>query len=264
MPARFALTVYRSNRYIASGSSIFSPSLYAGVGVTGPAIRSTSLERLVEVLADQPPDLQRLQVIGVVVAGTQGVGAQHDAAFHFGAEALRPGPAVQPDQRRCPGRPSPAGRRPPPAASRFGLQLGQHRLLVGAVAVVDAVVAGQVAGGLAGGDDVVRGHRVLAVRQRQLLAPSRPATRTPAPPRAPPPRLRRPGPSPKCSRTTPSRKSVQRLAHASAVYGGTGTSTEVESSGSWPASTSSSSATSSAVRASGPIWSRLLANATSP
>ena len=41
MPARFALTVYRSTRYIDSGSSAFSPILNAGAAVTGPAIRST-------------------------------------------------------------------------------------------------------------------------------------------------------------------------------------------------------------------------------
>ena len=40
---------------------------------------------------------------------------------------------------------------------------------VGAIAVVDAVVAGQIARGFAGGDDVVRGDAVLAVRQRNLF-----------------------------------------------------------------------------------------------
>ncbi len=36
IPARLAATEYTSARYIASGSSVFSPSLNAGVGVTGP------------------------------------------------------------------------------------------------------------------------------------------------------------------------------------------------------------------------------------
>ena len=45
-PARFVLTVYRSKRYMARGSSTFSPSLKAGVGVTGPAMRSTSSKAL--------------------------------------------------------------------------------------------------------------------------------------------------------------------------------------------------------------------------
>ena len=53
---------------------------------------------------------------------------------------------------------------------RLGLySTGEWTDLVGAVAVMDAVVAGQIAGGLAGGDDVVGGHGVLAVRQRNLL-----------------------------------------------------------------------------------------------
>ena len=42
IPARFALTVYKSTRYIASGSSTFSPILKAGAAVTGPMIKSTS------------------------------------------------------------------------------------------------------------------------------------------------------------------------------------------------------------------------------
>ena len=52
-------------------------------------------------------------------------------------------------------------------AGPLGLQIGQHLLLVGPIAVMHAVVAGQVARGLAGGDDVVDGHRVLAVRHRE-------------------------------------------------------------------------------------------------
>ena len=42
MPARLALTVYRSIRYIASGSPANSPSLNAGAAVIGLAMRSTS------------------------------------------------------------------------------------------------------------------------------------------------------------------------------------------------------------------------------
>jgi len=41
-PARFAVTVYRSSRYMASGSPTFSPRRYAGAGVVGPMMRSTS------------------------------------------------------------------------------------------------------------------------------------------------------------------------------------------------------------------------------
>jgi hypothetical protein len=40
MPARFAATVYTSERYIASGSPAYSPALNAAVGVVGPATTS--------------------------------------------------------------------------------------------------------------------------------------------------------------------------------------------------------------------------------
>ncbi len=42
MPARLAVTVKMSARYMASGSSAFSPSRNAGVGVVGVTIASTS------------------------------------------------------------------------------------------------------------------------------------------------------------------------------------------------------------------------------
>ena len=50
----------------------------------------------------------------------------------------------------------------------LGLQLGEHLLFIGAIAVVDTVVPGQIARGLAGRDDIVGGHGVLAVRQGDL------------------------------------------------------------------------------------------------
>ena len=40
MPARLHYTVYTSERYIASGSSDFSPALNAAVGVVGPITTS--------------------------------------------------------------------------------------------------------------------------------------------------------------------------------------------------------------------------------
>jgi len=40
-PARFAVTVKMSERYIATGSLSFSPALNAGVGVVGVNSRST-------------------------------------------------------------------------------------------------------------------------------------------------------------------------------------------------------------------------------
>ena len=41
MPAKSAVTVKMSAKYIANGSSVFSPSLNAGVGVVGVTIAST-------------------------------------------------------------------------------------------------------------------------------------------------------------------------------------------------------------------------------
>ena len=145
----------------------------------------------------------------------------------------------------------------------LGGQLGQHFLFVGAIAVVHAVVAGQVARGFAGGDDVIGGHGIFGVRQRNLLdlGPQRliDAHRLAhgrfdfgVEPRA------------KMFADQAQPQTGQRLADRLACTAGTGRSTDVESSGSWPAITSSSSAASSAVRANGPIWSRLLAKATSP
>ncbi len=101
----------------------------------------------------------------------------------------------------------------------LGGQLGEHFFLVGAMAVVHAVVAGQIARCLARGDDVIRGHAIFAVRQRNLvdLGPERFVDV--APPRARPLRLRRRGPAPKCSRTRPSRKPGQRLANRLRVLG---------------------------------------------
>ena len=45
----------------ASGSSIFSPILNAGVGVTGPGDQVDFVERLVVVLANQAADLSALR-----------------------------------------------------------------------------------------------------------------------------------------------------------------------------------------------------------
>ena len=42
----------------------------------------------IEVLADQPTNLECLEIIGVVVTGRQGVRSQHDASLYFGSKAL--------------------------------------------------------------------------------------------------------------------------------------------------------------------------------
>ena len=57
----------------------------------------------------------------------------------------------------------------------LGGQLGEHLLFVGAMAVMHAVVAGQIARRLARRDDVIGRHAILGVRQRNLfdLGPQR-------------------------------------------------------------------------------------------
>src|SRR5262249_13066011 len=45
-------------------------------------------ESLGEVPGDEGPHLLRLAIVGVIIAGAQRVGAEHDAAFYLGTEAL--------------------------------------------------------------------------------------------------------------------------------------------------------------------------------
>ena len=58
------------------------------------------LEGVEIILADEAADLQCLGVVGVVVAGGEGIGAKHDPALHLGTEALGPAAAVHLDERR--------------------------------------------------------------------------------------------------------------------------------------------------------------------
>ncbi len=99
------------------------------------------MEGVIEVLFDEGADFLGLQVEFVGVAGGEGVGAEHDAAFDFGAEAFAAGGGVEVDE-----------------VFGFG----------GAVAVVDAVVAGEVGGGFGGGDDVVGGDAILRMREGDI------------------------------------------------------------------------------------------------
>ena len=91
-----------------------------------------------EIPADERADFLGAQVIGVVVAAAQHVGAQHDPALDLLAESL--------------------GAR---------LEIKVHRIagLRRAVAVADAVVAREVRGALGCGDDVIGAHRIFRVRQ---------------------------------------------------------------------------------------------------
>ena len=68
-PVRLAGIVYTSHRYIASGLSPFAPNGKATLGDVGVSSTSALLVGAVEVVGDQPADLQRLAVVGVVVAG---------------------------------------------------------------------------------------------------------------------------------------------------------------------------------------------------
>ena len=102
-----------------------------------------ALEQRRVLAGDDRAHLLRLAVEGVVVAGRERVGADHDPALGLVAEALVAGALVH---------------------------LDQALRVLGAVAVADAVVAGQVRGGLGRGDQVVAGESVLdRERQRALL-----------------------------------------------------------------------------------------------
>ena len=127
-PAMFGGIVSTSERYIASGFSAFSPSLKATVGDVGLTRRSKSLERGGVLLRDHRAHLLRLAVVRVVVAGRERVRAEHDAALRLGAEAL-------------------------PARAR--VERGEVAVACGAVAVADAVVAGEVRARLGRRDEVV-------------------------------------------------------------------------------------------------------------
>ena len=128
------------------------------------------LPQVVEVALDQRPDLLRLEVERVVVAGRQRVRAEHDPALDLGAEAAAAGREV-------------VGEVVVPAAD--------------AVAVADAVVAGEVGRRLGGRDDVVRREAVVGVREAHLLDRGAGRLELRRPPRGPAPR--RPAPCPRRS-----------------------------------------------------------------
>ncbi len=91
-----------------------------------------------KILRDQAPDLLRLEVVGIVVAVAEHVGAQQDAALHLGPEGL---------------------------AARALIHFQQIGVFGGAVAVAHTVVAAQVGAGLGRGDDVVGRNGQLGARQ---------------------------------------------------------------------------------------------------
>ena len=88
-PARFAVTVKMSLRYISYGSRLRAER-NAGVGVVGVKSTCTPTSKtLREVARDQRAHLLRLPVVRVVVAGREHVRAEQDAARDLGAEARR-------------------------------------------------------------------------------------------------------------------------------------------------------------------------------
>ena len=102
MPARLHEMVKMSDRYICNGSSDFLADLERG-GRAWSASRSRPPSRTPSGNpADQRAHLLRAQVIGVVVAAAQHVGAQNDAALHFRAEprAARLGNTARSGPRR--------------------------------------------------------------------------------------------------------------------------------------------------------------------
>ena len=141
--ARFTGMVQRSERYMASGSAVRSPDLEGHRGRRGRDEKVEAAEGLLEVLDDERAGPLGLSVVGVVVAGRERVGADHDAALDLGTEALAAGAHVH---------------------------LVEVLALGGAVPVADPVEAGQVGAGLRGRDEVVGGDAALHAGQAHLFA----------------------------------------------------------------------------------------------
>ena len=89
-------------------------------------------------MADEVADLEGLEVEGVVIAAAEGVGAEHDPAFDLVAKALLAGGVVHVDIITW---------------------------VFCAMAVMDAVEAGEIAGGFGGGDEIVGRDGVLQMGQ---------------------------------------------------------------------------------------------------
>ncbi len=77
------------------GSAVLAPMRKAAVGLVGTDEHVDLAEGALEIGGDELPYPLRLQVIGVVVARRQHVGARHDAALDLGPEALAARAAVE-------------------------------------------------------------------------------------------------------------------------------------------------------------------------
>ena len=141
-PAMFTVTVNTSLRYISTGSAPpFSPMPNAADGVAGVSIASMPLRKAVlEIALDQRAHLLRPDVIGVVVAGREHIGADHHAPAHLLAEAFRARLLIHADDVAA----------------------------VDAQPVAHAVIAREVGRGFGRRHDVVGRQRVFGVRQRDV------------------------------------------------------------------------------------------------
>ena len=141
-PARLQVIVKMSDRYIDSGSSIFSPIRNATVGLVGVRIRSTCSKAVLKILQDQRSHFQRLQVIRIVVAGAQSIGAQQDAPLHFLPESVHP---------------------------RFSIHVGEPGLASLANPVSHPVVTRKVRAGFGCRNQVVGGNGMLGMGQADFV-----------------------------------------------------------------------------------------------
>ena len=138
-PARLLGMVQTSEKYMVSGSSVFSrferrSSDWSATRAHRPVVGRS------EVAADQGADLLRLTVEGVVVAGAQRIGAEQDPPGDLGPKSGRSAPG--------------------------------HHLLRGVSvdpqAVADTVEAGEVGRALGRRNEVVGREGVLERRERDL------------------------------------------------------------------------------------------------
>jgi len=96
------------------------------------------LESLDEIVGDQAADALGLQVVGIVIAVRQHVGANHDAPLDLGAKALSPG---------------------------LHVHIVKVAVVRGTVAVTHAVETAEIGTGLGRRDHVVGRHRQVRIGQ---------------------------------------------------------------------------------------------------
>ena len=103
-------------------------------GEVGVAMMSHFWKRFFVLLDDQGAHFLRFSVVGVLVAGREHIGAEHDAPFDFRAKPFLAGEVIDFIQgcRSC---------RP--------------------FSIADAVKAGEIGGGFGRGQDVVDGNRIF-------------------------------------------------------------------------------------------------------